>query len=287
MTGFAEWIGRRSEAEDVVTERLAASFRAIFGSCLAALPADLAPLGLHWCLAPSIAAMAELGLDGHPAKSLELPPVPAPRRMWAGGWIETLDPLRMGDRVHRLSTIADIARKEGRSGELWFVGIERDYRTPRGLALRERHDIVYRQAAKPLSSPTEKLVREAAQTPRPSGRSRVLATSPTLLFRYSAISFNGHRIHYDQPYAVEVEGYEGLVVHAPVQATLLLNLTAEDSGLPRRFVYRGVSPAIAGQDLIAHRGAGKDSGHSWIQDRAGRVSMTASASGHIEFPGPA
>jgi 3-methylfumaryl-CoA hydratase len=287
MTGFAEWIGRRSEAEDVVTERLDASFRAIFGSCLAALPAGLAPLGLHWCLAPSIAAMAELGLDGHPAESLELPPVPAPRRMWAGGWIEILDPLRVGDRVRRLSTIADISRKEGRSGELWFVGIERDYHTQRGPALRERHDIVYRPAARPLSSAAERLVREDAQTPRPSGRSRVLTTSPTLLFRYSAISFNGHRIHYDQPYAVEVEGYEGLVVHAPVQATLLLNLAAEDVGIPRRFVYRGVSPAIAGQDLVAHRGAGRDSGHSWIQDRTGRVSMTASASGHIEFPGPA
>ncbi len=287
MTSFAEWIGRRSEEEDVVTGRLVESFRAVFDPHLAVVPAGLAPLGIHWCLAPSIARMGELGPDGHPMKNRELPPVPAPRRMWAGGWIETFDPLRVGDRVRRISTIADVARKDGRSGELWFVGVERDYVTERGVAVRERHDIVYREAARQSPRTAERLAREEAETVRRSSRDWSVATSPTFLFRYSAITFNGHRIHYDLPYAVEAEGYEGLVVHAPIQATLLLNLAAEDAGVPRRFVYRGVSPAIAGHKLTARAGAGKERDSLWIEGPSGRVSMTASAVGRFDLTGPA
>src|SRR5579883_125296 len=112
---FAEWIGRRSESEDLVTPRLAASFRAVFAPHVAPVSEGIAPLGLHWCLAPPLAPMEELGPDGHPAKNHHLPPVPLPRRMWASGWIETFEALRIGDRVTRVSTIADIARKQGRT----------------------------------------------------------------------------------------------------------------------------------------------------------------------------
>mgnify|MGYP003145006293 CR=1 FL=1 len=250
MTGsddppFADWIGRTSEREDIVTERLDASFRAIFAPHLAAVPDGAAPLGIHWCLAPAIASMDALGRDGHPALSRDLPPVPQPRRMWAGGSLHTIDHLRVGDRVRRVTTIADVSRKQGRSGELWFVAVDHDYLTDRGLAVRERHDIVYLGDRSPSPEPAVQPRRPSAPTP-----AWTVETSPTLLFRYSALTFNGHRIHYDLPYATRVEGYDGLVVHGPIQATLLLNFAATELDRPpATFVYRGMSPAIAGMPL--------------------------------------
>jgi 3-methylfumaryl-CoA hydratase len=231
ITQLSERIGHRSESRDVVTERMVESFRAVFEPHLAPVADGIAPLGLHWCLAPAIVPMAELGHDGHPAQSPERPPVPRLRRMWAGGWVETTRPLRLGDTVRRVSTVADVMQKPGRSGDVWFVGVERDYTTERGLAIRERHEIVYRQAG---SRPPP---REAARSmpPRSSRRSVAVQTTPTMLFRYSALTFNGHRIHYDSAYATEVEGYEGLVVHAPIQATLLLNFAATRRCVPQLF----------------------------------------------------
>ncbi|MDQ6434522.1 MaoC family dehydratase N-terminal domain-containing protein [Mesorhizobium sp. LHD-90] len=273
---FADWIGRASESEDVLTERLAASFRAIFGQHLAPVAEGAAPLGIHWCLSPAIATMAELGPDGHPAKNRDLPPVPQPRRMWAGGSIETLGALRIGDRIRRRSTIADVTHKTGRSGELWFVAVEHVYSSERGAAIRERHDIVYREAAKPAPGrPATAGVQPAA---RPHSRSLSAPTSPVLLFRYSAITFNGHRIHYDLPYATEVEGYAGLVVHGPIQATLLFNLAATAIGAPpRKFDYRGLSPAIAGPDIFVRQGAGAEAGTYWTQGQSGAIHMEATA----------
>jgi 3-methylfumaryl-CoA hydratase len=269
---FAEWIGRQSRSEDIITPRLAGSFRAIFDPCLAPVREGAAPLGIHWCLSPSIAPMAGLGHDGHPALNRDLPPVPQPRRMWAGGSIETHGELRIGDSVHRISTIAGITRKEGRSGELWFVAVDHDYVTERGLAVRERHDIVYREAARPGA-------KAPAPVPGPrraADRSWTVETPPTLLFRYSAITFNGHRIHYDLPYACDAEGYDGLVVHGPLQATLLYNLAASAlGGAPARFEYRGIAPAIAGRAL-AVRG-NRHEGSFWTEGPDGVVHMEATA----------
>lgn len=261
----------------MVTERLVASFRAIFAPHLADVPEGEAPLGLHWCLAPPIAPMAELGTDGHPASNRDLPPVPLPRRMWAGGRVETLGALRIGDRVTRESTIADVSRKRGRSGELWFVAVDHEYWTERGLAIRERHDIVYREAANASAglapAPGDAKVREHA-------RSWTVETPPTLLFRYSAITFNGHRIHYDLPYAAGVEGYGGLVVHGPLQATLLFNLAALEGGRPpAAFTYRGVAPAIAGDALFVRSAGYGVSGRFWTEGPSGQIHMEAQTAG--------
>ncbi|MFI0843258.1 MaoC family dehydratase N-terminal domain-containing protein [Mesorhizobium sp. IMUNJ 23232] len=271
---FVDWIGRTSENEDVVTERLAASFRAIFEPNLAPVAAGAAPLGIHWCLSPSIAGMAELGPDGHPAKNRDLPPVPQPRRMWAGGSIETFEELRIGDRVRRVSTIADVTRKEGKSGELWFVAVDHVYSTERATAIKERHNIVYREAARPATA------KPAGPQSQPAGRafqrSVAVATSPVLLLRYSAITFNGHRIHYDLPYATGVEGYPGLVVHGPIQATLLFNMAASEIGAaPPKFEYRGLSPAIAGTDIFVRRGANTEADVYWTEGESGVVHMEA------------
>jgi 3-methylfumaryl-CoA hydratase len=262
---FAEWIGRTSETVDQVTPRLAESFRAIFGDWLAPTERGEAPLCLHWCLSPAIAPMDALGRDGHPAKNRDLPPVPLPRRMWAGGRIETIAPLRIGDSVRRVSTIANVTRKQGRSGELWFVAVDHDYHSPRGPAIRERHDIVYR--ADGTSAGDGPPAEEEPVT------TRRLEPSPVLLFRYSALTFNGHRIHYDLDYAMGVEGYPGLVVHGPLQATLLFNLAASRGGdAPSVFTYRGLSPAYAGNPLDVCAGA---DGSYWTADAKGLVHMRA------------
>ncbi|MCC6204198.1 MAG: MaoC family dehydratase N-terminal domain-containing protein [Hyphomicrobiales bacterium] len=274
-TQFAEWIGRKSESVDIVTPRLAASYRAIFGDRLAPVGADEAPLGIHWCLSPAIAPMEALGPDGHPAKNRDLPPIPQPRRMWAGGSLETLAPIRVGDTVTRISTIGSITRKEGRSGELWFVAVHHDYVTPRGTAIRERHDIVYREAAKPGTARTT--APEPAPAAEPVEGEWLVETPSTLLFRYSAITFNGHRIHYDLPYVTGVEGYAGLVVHGPIQATLLLNFATASLGrVPERFSYRGVAPAIAGSPVRVRKTPDTEAGFR-TESVSGTVHMEATA----------
>ncbi|CDX13865.1 conserved hypothetical protein [Mesorhizobium plurifarium] len=270
---FADWIGRQSESFDVVSQRLVQSFRAIFEPNLAPLAAGHAPLGIHWCLSPAIAAMDQLGADGHPARNLSLPPVPQPRRMWAGGELQMHDALRIGDEVRRVSTIRDVVRKQGRSGELWFVAVDHRYHTARGIALSERHDIVYREAATPKHAASGR-EKTAPMPGRRVGASWALVPSSTLLFRYSAITFNGHRIHYDLPYATETEGYEGLVVHGPLQATLMFNLAAaRGTGIPATFRYRGVAPAIAGRHLTI--AASPDGRQFWTQGDDGVVHMEA------------
>lgn len=275
MDHLRSWIGRSREVRDIVTPRVVNEFRATFTGALAPVPEGEAPLALHWCLGPETPAADTLGLDGHAAKGGFLPPVPLPRRMWAGGEIETLAPLRVGDEVVRRETVSDVVAKEGRSGSLCFVTVRHDYETSRGLAIRERQDIVYREAAQ---------AGEQATAPKPSplagepDRVREVEATTTLLFRYSAMTFNGHRFHYDYRYATKVEGYPGLVVHGPIQASLLFNLAAETLGcVPGRFRYRGVSPMIAGQTF---RVAGQRDGDAFAGvtlDARGGVCMTAAA----------
>ncbi|GGH53501.1 protein dehydratase [Frigidibacter albus] len=242
-THLSDWIGRTEQAApEAVTPRLLDRFRATLAPHLADFGA--APAGVHWCLAPPAIAASGLGPDGHPAKGDFLPPVSLPRRMWAGGEVEFLDPLREGDNVTRTSRIADVQTKTGRSGTLCFVTVRHDLVTERGLALRERQDLVYRAAASASAPPAP------AEIHGGSDLEWGVAVDPVLLFRYSALTFNGHRIHYDTPYAREVEHYPGLVIHGPLQATLLLNLAATwGGGLPRRFAFRGLSPACGPQTL--------------------------------------
>jgi len=258
-TDFSSWIGRRDEAPaETISPGLLDRFRAMLAPHLGGTGA--APAGIHWCLSPLAVPARALGPDGHPAKGGFLPPVPLPRRMWAGGEVEFRDPLREGDRVTRVSRIADITTKAGRSGPLCFVTVQHELASERGIAIVERQDIVYRPAA---TAPAP----AAASATAPDARKDAEAEwpvdiDPVLLFRYSALTFNGHRIHYDLPYATGVEFYPGLVIHGPLQATLMLNLaTALGGGLPRRFAFRGLSPACGAQTLRIRAwrtGAGQD-----------------------------
>jgi 3-methylfumaryl-CoA hydratase len=246
IASLQDWVGRSVEAEDIVTPRLLASFRATLSPHAADFfGEEIAPPGLHWCLTPDIADAGELGPDGHPARGGFLPPVPLPRRMWAAGDIRFLAPIRGGDTIRRRSTVAAVEEKHGRTGTLVFVTVRHEMRNAAGPVIEEDQTLVYRSAEAapvPPASP--------AEAPPDAPHQCTAMVDPVLLFRYSALTFNGHRIHYDAPYVTEVEHYPGLVIHGPLQATLLMNYAAALAGKPpRRFGFRGVRAATGTQEL--------------------------------------
>lgn len=270
------WIGRERTVEDVVTPRLALSLDAVLDVERTVKTGDPAPVGIHWCLAPDIVPMRGIGPDGHPARGGFLPPVPFPRRMWAGGELEFFDPLLVGDAVRRRSVIEDVVLKSGRSGEMIFVTIRHHYETARGVALVERQDVVYRGPETTSPAPTGSAPDAVAE---PADASRTIEAGPVLLFRYSAITFNGHRIHYDQPYVTGEEHYPGLVVHGPLQATLLLSLAAGTMARPpSTFQFRSVRPLFAGGRPRLNLRNDADGVLLWITDDGGDVTMRARSS---------
>ncbi|MET3302460.1 hydroxyacyl-ACP dehydratase HTD2-like protein with hotdog domain [Bradyrhizobium japonicum] len=206
-----QWIGRSAEATDIVTAQLVMGLRAtLFQEVGEPKKGDAAPFTVHWCLAQPVFPMSMLGPDGHPTRGGFLPPVPLPRRMWAGGEIEFLQPLCVGDESTRTSRIADVTVKTGSTGTLCFVAVEHTVTSPRGVAIRERQDIVYREMTSGAPAGAK------APPPPPKAQHRETHVSdPVLLFRYSALTFNGHRIHYDRDYVTKVEGYPGLIFHGP------------------------------------------------------------------------
>jgi 3-methylfumaryl-CoA hydratase len=237
------YIGRHERSSDELTPRVCRELCATLGES-----ADgPAPLGAHWCLFPAIVPAAGLGNDGHPQRGRFLPPVALPRRMWASGALRILDRLRVGDRAERNSRIADVSVKEGRSGKLCFVVVEHEISTERGLAIKENQQIVYRAAAVGGASGAP-VARDTVESPVEGRAIRTILIDAVRLFRYSAVTFNGHRIHYDRAYATGTEGYPGLVVHAPLQASLLLELATQEHGgqSPHSFSFRALRPVFEG-----------------------------------------
>ena len=273
------WIGNTQEKSDTVSPRLVESFNAIFDAVSGLETGTTAPLGIHWCLAPDIAPMSALGPDGHPARGGFLPPVPLPRRMWAGGHVEFSGEFCVGDTVTKRSRIDDVTQKSGRSGALVFVTVRHDYLTSRGVVLSERQDIVYRDqntdaSARPGSEAPARPAAELAV----ADHSREIDACAPLLFRYSALTFNGHRIHYDLPYATEVEQYPGLVFHGPLQATYLMLLASETATRTlRTFSYRSVAPLFAGGTVSAHASSKLDRIDLWVADSEHKATMKATA----------
>jgi 3-methylfumaryl-CoA hydratase len=272
---WRQWIGKTEQATDTITPRLVGGLRATLNDDPAVADGAPAPLAVHWCLAPPSVAMDGLGPDGHPARGGFLPPVPLPRRMWAGGKLSFHDRLRVGDVVTRRSVIQDVSMKEGRTGTLCFVAVDHEISTDRGVAIRERHDIVYRDfdRTKPAPTPAQ------AAAPLQATWQRSVMADPVLLFRYSALTFNGHRIHYDRTYCIEEEGYPGLVVHGPLQATLLLEFAASirDGRAPAVFDFRGVSPLFDGAPFTLNAVEDGDDLKLWTADAHGRTNMEAKA----------
>ena len=266
------WIGRTETTQDEITPRLVRELRATLD--LDALEDDApVPLAVHWCLAPPAVKASMIGSDGHPLRGGFLPPVPLPRRMWAGGQVKFRGPLRVGDKVERRSRIVDVALKHGSSGVLCFVSVSHEYLTARGLAVEDRQDIVYRDFSAVRTGTANR-----GTPPAPEWR-RDMQADPVLLLRYSALTFNGHRIHYDRPYATGVEGYPGLIVHGPLQATLLIEFAASIKGdPPKQFRYRAVHPLFDFTPFALCARPTNGGLHLWIQSVEGVQTMDAQAS---------
>ena len=267
-----QWIGRTTEASDIVTAQLVKGLRAtLFQEIGDPKPGDAAPFTSHWCLAPPVFPMSQLSQDGHPTRGGFLPPVPLPRRMWAGGELEFRDALRVGDESRRASRISDVTMKTGSTGVLCFVSVEHEVTTPRGTAISERQDIVYRDASSGQSAPQAK---PAAAPPLAQHRESHMA-DPVLLFRYSALTFNGHRIHYDRDYVTEVEGYPGLIFHGPLQASFIVELAARLRGgkPPRKFSYRGLQPLFEGSEFSINANETAAGMELWTANSAGQPTM--------------
>ena len=217
-----DWIGRSEEVSDIATATPYAALSATFDRP-AERPAVGTPLPAlwHWLYFLPLHRQSEIGPDGHARRGGFLPPVPLPRRMWAGSQFEFHQPLAIGDAMTRTSTIHDVSEKTGRTGPLVFVKVRHEIRRAgeAEIALTEFHDIVYREAPKP-----DDVAPPPKAAPASSTWEKQWVPDDVLLFRYSALTFNGHRIHYDRKYVTEVEGYPGLVVHGPMIATLLLDL---------------------------------------------------------------
>ncbi|WP_338645995.1 hypothetical protein [Novosphingobium olei] len=251
MMDWQAWVGREQRRSDTVTDGLLTRWCATLDR---PVPAAI-PQGLHWCLCLPDAQTAGLGEDGHPLRDESadsfLPPVPLPRRMWASSKVDFCEVLPQGAHVERISRVISVKEKSGGSGRLVFVEIEHETLADQVICVREVQSLVYREPA-PAGVPP---------APPPPGSStfdrstwnvvRSVTPSEALLFRFSALTFNSHRIHYDLPYATGEEGYRGLVVHGPLTATLLLDLARRQLGENslRHFAFRGTSPAICGEEL--------------------------------------
>jgi 3-methylfumaryl-CoA hydratase len=273
------WIGRSESLRDTITAAPVRALTATLDYPGADVPTGtpLPPLW-HWLYFLPMHRQSDIGPDGHAKRGGFLPPVPLPRRMWAGSQFEFRSPVRVGDGLERTSTIADVTQKEGRTGKLVFVKVRHEVRCNGATepAIVEFHDIVYREARKPtdLEPPPQ-------AAPTHAIWQREIVPDDVLLFRYSALTFNGHRIHYDRRYVTEVEGYPGLIVHGPLIATLLMDLLRRHA--PDRdvaaFRFKAVRPTF---DLNPFKVSGEpqSDGKSvrlWAQDHEAWLTMDAVA----------
>ena len=242
-----KWIGKIDNVTDYVTPIVEQRYRATLNMDIGN-PKHGEPVtsGLHWMLGWNLVKNDELGVDSHPALGEFLPPVPLPRRMWAGSEIKVLKPIRVGDKVVKQSTVADIQVKEGRTGLLCFVTAEYNFLVNDEVTINEKHNIVYRDISKSGGGSGY-----SKEIPEKADLSKKIFMHPTILFRYSAIGFVGHRIHYDHPYTVNEENYPGLIVHGPLQATYLLRAAEKLMGKQvKSFTHKVMAPVFANSEYM-------------------------------------
>ncbi|MDT3678457.1 MAG: MaoC family dehydratase N-terminal domain-containing protein [Burkholderiaceae bacterium] len=282
-----QWIGRSERSVDRVdVARVVQLGATLERGDVRGEPGEALPPLWHWMFFAPAAPASQLGPDGHPRRGGFLPPVPLPRRMWAGGRLAFSHPLRVGGDIARDSRIMDVSGKQGRSGSLVFVTVAHEISDARGVAIREEHDIVYRDeppAPSAASAPGAPASKEPAGARTDEQFSRRIVPDPVLLFRYSAVTFNGHRIHYDRSYVTGVEGYPGLVVHGPLIATLLLELLHRERPAARvaRFEFKAVRPLFDTNAFeVCGCATGERSFDLWARDHEGRLAMQASAELH-------
>ncbi len=273
-----DWIGETETDVDYVTipavHRLAAT---LDRDDPVPKSGDPLPPGWHTILFPRVVRQSQVGHDGHPTRGDFLPPVPLPRRMNAGRrtWIH--DPLRVGDEVKKEASIKDVTIKQGRSGQMVFVTVKTDMLSPRGLSITEEMDVVYREEPAPDAP-------KAAPKAPPGNAvwSTVFNPDPVVLFRYSALTFNGHRIHYDYPYVTQKEGYPGLVQNGGLTNLLLFELARAHAKTPVKYLSaRNLRPMFAEQPftLCGTPAADGKSAQLWTVDITGAQATDAS----VEF----
>lgn len=285
LSNLKEWIGNKDSRTDELT---AAPLSALAATLDAeSWQPNVFPLA-HWLyFAPHIPTH-EIGTDGHARRGGFLPPVPLPRRMWASGRIRFHAPLQVGDSMTRESRITDVSIKEGRSGRLVFVRILHELHSSRGHSITEEQDLVYRDLPKIDGAAISQSPPPASETIDRSEAeySREITPDPVLLFRYSALTFNSHRIHYDRSYATMIEGYPGLVVHGPLTATLLFDLLLRQypGAAVRAFTFKALSPLfdihpfqICGRSVTATTARTSRVIELWAQDHKGVTAMQARA----------
>lgn len=276
MDTLQSWVGRQETTTDHITAMPLAALAALLDrEPVRPAPGEPVPLLAHWLYFLPLHRQSALGEDGHAERGGFLPPVDLPRRMWAASRLRFVAPLRVGDTARRISTIGAITRKQGRSGPLVFVRVDHRIVVRERVAIEEEHDIVYR-GAPPADG--ERPARAAPPAAALQWR-REVRPDPVLLFRYSALTFNGHRIHYDRSYVTQVEGYPGLVVHGPLLGTLLIDALC--TGVPgvrvARYAFKALRPVF---DTAPFRVCGRrDNGRAllWIEDAEGALCMEASA----------
>lgn len=277
LAHLQQWIGRTEQLDDQITVTPVVALSATLDrEDPAPRAGDALPPLWHWLYFLPMHRQSELGEDGHASRGGFLPPVPLPRRMWAGGRLTFHQPIPVGGAISRKSTVADIKVKEGRTGTLAFVLVQHEISGADGTLLTEEHDIVYRDNPRPGDP-----VPQPQAAPQDAQWTREIAADATLLFRYSALTFNGHRIHYDHPYVTEVEGYPGLVVHGPLIATLLVDLLRRNlpEAVLKQFSFKAVRPTFTPQPFRVSGAVDADGKtvRLWAQDHEGWLTMTATA----------
>ena len=268
------WIGRTETHNDTLNVEQARFMQATIGHEPSLEPGDSLPLLWHWIYFLEARPLHELGRDGHPKKGAFLPPIGLPRRMWAGGRLKFYTDIPLGTQAQKRSTINEVVEKSGQSGSLCFVTVFHELFLDDGtLALTEEHDIVYREDPRPDAPATAPVA-----APTNAQFSEVVAPSQVMLFRYSALTFNGHRIHYDVDYARDVEGYDGLVFHGPLTATLLIDLAKRTFGRsPENFSFKALAP-LTGMDVFYIEGTQESNAiHLWARRHDGAKAMEARA----------
>jgi len=271
MDDWKQWVGRTWTGEALLDPAQADRMAVTLDRAPGFTAGTPLPPAWHWLYFHEFAEASSLGRDGHPALGVTMPPLPLTRRMWAGGHLRFDVPLVLGEKATRTSTISAVTPKHGRTGPLFFVTVEHELGSGGRVCVREKQTIVYRDL-------TPRSRESGPRAPEEADFTRTWSLDSTAIFRYSALTFNGHRIHYDVDYARDVEGYPGLVVHGPLLATLLMDLAARNGGRLATFEYRARSPLFVPEAVrTSGRFSGDGSQQLWASALDGRLAMDATA----------
>ncbi len=268
-----QWVGKSQISHDIIESRPVRLMKSIVDYPSGLEHDTMLPALWHWLYFPDITPLDQLASDGHAQKGGFLPPIALPRRMWAGGDLKFVKPIRIGDKIERISTIESIKSKRGKTGELCFVTVCHEFICQGTAAIKERHHIVYREQIAKAHIP------HSAPDRAKGDWHQLVKPNPAMLFRYSALTFNTHRIHYDREYCRKVENYPGLVFHGPLTATLLVNLAVSKMAGKQltSFKFRAIAPLFDGHN-IEILGRKTDSVVSlWAQNDRNELAMTATA----------